>query len=63
VEQVKPMGRPKIDNPKNKQYMVRIDKDDQQLLKENCEYYKETSAESLRRGIREVNEGIKIDKR
>ena len=54
-----PMGRPKSENPKDKRIMVRLDNETHEMLMENAEHYKETSVESLRRGIREVNKEIK----
>ena len=54
-----PMGRPKSDNPKATQLGVRLDEETLRKLDENAEFYNETRAESLRRGIEEVNKGIK----
>ena len=52
-------GRPKSDNPKGTQLAVRLTEEDLRKLDENAEYYKETRTQSLRRGIEEVNKGIK----
>ena len=53
------MGRPKSENPKDKQIMVRLDKATYEMLEENAKHYKETNVESVRRGIREINKGLK----
>ena len=53
------MGRPPIDNPKDTQIAVRLDQETNQMLEGNAEHYQETKAESVRRGIREVNKAIK----
>lgn len=55
----KQMGRPKSGNPKVTQLGVRLDAAYLKKLDENAEYFKETRAESLRRGIDSVNEAIK----
>lgn len=55
----KKMGRPKIDNPKLKQLGVRLNNTELKMLDENADYYNETRTESLRRGIIEVNKGLK----
>lgn len=54
-----PMGRPKSDNPKAAQITVRLDAETLKKLDENAAHYNETRVESLRRGIEEVNKGIK----
>lgn len=54
-----PMGRPKSDNPKATQISVRLDTEAMKKLKENAEYYNETNAQSLRRGIEVLNKTIK----
>lgn len=54
-----PMGRPKSDNPKATQISVRLDAETIKKLKENAEYYNETHAQSLRRGIEVLNKIIK----
>ena len=54
-----PMGRPKSDNPKARQISVRLDTEAMKKLKENAEYYNETHAQSLRRGIEVLNKTIK----
>ena len=53
------MGRPKSDNPKDAQITLRLDAETLRKLDENAAHYKETRVESLRRGIEEVNKGIK----
>lgn len=52
-------GRPKLEHPKKEQITVRLTEEDMKKLDENAEYYKETRVQSLRRGIEEVNKGIK----
>lgn len=54
-----PMGRPKSDNPKDTKITVRLDAETLKKLDENAAHYNETRVESLRRGIEEVNKGIK----
>ena len=53
------MGRPKSDNPKGTQISVRLTDDELKKLDENASAYNETRVQSLRRGIEEVNKGIK----
>ena len=53
------MGRPKIDNPKKTQLGVRLTDEELKILDENSKYYNETRAEALRRGVYEVNKGLK----
>lgn len=53
------MGRPKSENPKDTQITVRLDAETLKKLENNAEYYHESRVESLRRGIEEVNKGIK----
>lgn len=53
------MGRPKIDNPKDVQISVRLDAEDAAKLDENARAYNETRVESMRRGIRILNEKLK----
>lgn len=53
------MGRPKSDNPKGTQISVRLTDEELKRLDENAQYYEETRAQSLRRGIEEVRKGIK----
>ena len=53
------MGRPKSDNPKATQLAVRLDDETLKKLDENAAHYGESRAQSLRRGIEEVNKGIK----
>lgn len=52
-------GRPKSDNPKGKQLGVRFDKDELEKLDTVAEYYKETRAESIRRGVKKLYSEIK----
>ena len=54
-----PMGRPKSENPKDKRILVRLDDETSKLLDENAQHFKESRVEAVRRGIREVNKGIK----
>lgn len=54
-----PMGRPKSSTPKDTQLTVRLDEVSMRMLVENAEYYHETRVASIRRGIQEVNQGIK----
>jgi hypothetical protein len=53
------MGRPKSENPKDKRILVRLDDETSKLLDENAQHFKESRVEAVRRGIREVNKGIK----
>lgn len=53
------MGRPKSDNPKATQLAVRLDDELLRKLDENAAHYNESRVDSLRRGIEEVNKGIK----
>lgn len=53
------MGRPKSDNPKTAQIAVRLDTELLRKLDENAAHYNESRVDSLRRGIEEVNKGIK----
>ena len=52
-------GRPKAEHPKNTQVSVRLSDEELKKLNENAEYYNESVRQSLRRGIEEVNKGIK----
>ncbi len=52
-------GRPKSDNPKEKQLGVRFDKEQLERLDTVAEYYKETRVESIRRGIEKLYSEIK----
>ena len=54
-----PMGRPKTENPKDKQIGVRLDKETLEKLDECAKYYQETRVQILRRGIYKVYEDIK----
>lgn len=60
---LKPMGRPKIENPKATQLGVRLDADTLRKLDENAAFYNETRTESLRRGIEVINKEIKKTKK
>lgn len=53
------MGRPKSDNPKSVQLTVRMDAETLRKLDENAAHYNESRTDALRRGIEEVNKGIK----
>ena len=52
-------GRPKSDNPKGKQLGVRFDKGQLEKLDTVAEHYKETRAESIRRGVEKLYSEIK----
>ena len=52
-------GRPKSDNPKGKQLGVRFDKEQLEKLDTVAEHYKETRAESIRRGVEKLYSEIK----
>ena len=52
-------GRPKIDNPKDERVTLRLDTEMAHKLKENSDFFGESKADSLRRGIEEVNKAIK----
>lgn len=47
-------GRPKTDNPKVKQLGVRLNQDTLDKLEWLTQYYQETKAEVLRRGIEKL---------
>lgn len=53
------MGRPKSDNPKDTKITLRLDAETLHKLDENAAHYNETRTDALRRGIEEVNKGIK----
>jgi hypothetical protein len=57
----KPMGRPKIENPKETQLGVRLNTDELRKLDENAQHYNETRTQSLRRGIEVLNQAIKSE--
>ncbi len=52
-------GRPKSDNPKEKQLGVRFNKEQLEKLDTVAEHYKETRVESIRRGIEKLYLEIK----
>lgn len=52
-------GRPKSDNPKEKQLGVRFNKEQLEKLDTVAEHYKETRVESIRRGIEKLYSEIK----
>lgn len=53
------MGRPKVDNPRGTQVTARLTDEELRKLDENARHFKETRAQAIRRGIEEVNKGIK----
>lgn len=52
-------GRPKADNPKVKQLGVRLDEKTLDKLDALTDYYKETRAEVLRRGVEKLYSELK----
>ena len=52
-------GRPKVDNPKVKQLGVRLDEETLDKLDVLTDYYKETRAEVLRRGVEKLYSDLK----
>ena len=44
-------GRPKVENPKDIRYSVRLDEDTERKLPKYCEAHKITKGEAIRRGI------------
>lgn len=52
-------GRPKAENPKAKQLGVRLDEKTLDKLDALTEYYKETRAEVLRRGVEKLFSELK----
>ena len=52
-------GRPKADNPKVKQLGVRLNQETLEKLDYLTQYYQETKAEVLRRGIEKLYSEIK----
>lgn len=44
-------GRPKVDNPKNINYSVRLDAETEKLLQEYCLKHGITKGEAIRQGI------------
>jgi predicted transcriptional regulator len=54
-----PMGRPKAENPKSKQIMVRLDAETDRKLEELAEFFKEKKVAVVRRGIEKLYAEIK----
>lgn len=52
-------GRPKSSNPKVKQLGVRFDEETLEKLDDVAKHYKETRAESLRRGVEKLYSELK----
>lgn len=52
-------GRPKSENPKGKQLGVRFDEEQLKKLDSVADHYKETRAESIRRGVEKLYSEIK----
>lgn len=52
-------GRPKAENPKVKQLGVRLDEETLDKLDALTDYYKETRAEVLRRGVEKLYSELK----
>lgn len=52
-------GRPKADNPKVKQLGVRLDEETLDKLDALTDYYQETRAEVLRRGVEKLYSELK----
>lgn len=44
-------GRPKVENPKDIRYSVRLDEDTERKLQKYCDAHKITKGEAIRRGI------------
>lgn len=55
-------GRPKLENPKNKQLRVRLNDEENTILEEYCEQEGVTKAEAARCGIRKLKADIKKEK-
>lgn len=51
VNNVSPMGRPKMDDPKTKRFSVCLDNETEEKLKKYCEKTGLTKGEAIRRGI------------
>lgn len=45
------IGRPKVENPKNVKYSIRLDIETEEKLKKYCEKNNITKGEAIRRGI------------
>lgn len=52
-------GRPKSKNPMSARITIRMDANVAQKLQKNMDHYHENAAQSIRRGIEEINKGIK----
>lgn len=52
-------GRPKSENPRNKQLGVRFDKEELEKLDAVAEHFHETRVDSIRRGIEKLYSDIK----
>ncbi len=46
------MGRPKLDNPKNINYSIRMDQETEKRLQEYCIKHNISKGEAIRQGIR-----------
>lgn len=44
-------GRPKVDNPKQARFSIRLDKERDEKLQQYCEEHQITKGEAIRRGI------------
>lgn len=53
------VGRPKAENPKSKQIMVRLDAETDRKLEELAEFFKEKKVAVVRRGIEKLYAEIK----
>lgn len=49
-------GRPKVENPKNIRYSIRLDEETEEKLKNYCEKYNLTKGEAIRKGIEKLLE-------
>lgn len=45
------LGRPKVENPKNIRYSIRLDIETENKLKKYCEKHNITKGEAIRKGI------------
>lgn len=50
------IGRPKVNNPKNIKYSIRLDEITEERLKKYCEKYNLTKGEAIRKGIEKLLE-------
>ena len=53
------IGRPKVENPKNIRYSIRLDAQTEAKLKKHCEENGITKGEAIRKGIDLLLEGKK----